>query len=178
MTESIVLGGGCFWCLEALYQRVRGISVVEPGYAGGAKEDPTYEEVSTGETGHVEVVRLAFDPEQITLQQILEIFWQTHDPTTPNRQGHDVGTQYRSAIYYQGEEQKSEVEKSVETVGRPAWGEKIVTEIKPLEAFYPAEAYHHNYFKSHPEQAYCQIVINPKLEKLQQKFPSLLKEGA
>jgi peptide-methionine (S)-S-oxide reductase len=176
MSRSIVLGGGCFWCLEALYQRVRGVSKVDPGYAGGQKPNPTYEEVCSGSTGHVEVVRLEFDPAEITLSQILEIFWQIHDPTTPNRQGHDVGTQYRSAIYYDGDEQKQEVEKSLKKVAIPAWGEKIITEIKPLEAFYPAEEYHRNYFKSHPEQAYCQIVINPKLDKLKEKFPSLLKE--
>lgn len=175
--NQIVLGGGCFWCLEALYQQIRGVTAVDPGYAGGSKPDPTYEEVSTGETGHVEVVRLSFDPEQITLAQILEIFWQIHDPTTLNRQGHDVGTQYRSAIFYSGDEQKAAVEKSLQEVARPVWGERIVTEIKPLQAFYPAEAYHRNYFRSHPEQAYCQIVINPKLDKLKANFSSLLKEA-
>src|SRR5579871_3764140 len=135
MTQ-IVLGGGCFWCLEALYQRVRGVSDVEPGYAGGQKEHPTYEEVSTGNTGHAEVVRLSFDPAEITLEQILEIFWQVHDPTTPNRQGNDVGTQNRSMILYVGDGQKEVVEKSLREVAEPVWGDKIVTEIAPLQHFW------------------------------------------
>jgi peptide-methionine (S)-S-oxide reductase len=174
--ESIVLGGGCFWCLEAAYQLVEGVEKVEPGYAGGHKPDPSYEEVSNGNTGHTEVVRVSFKPEQISLGQILEVFWAIHDPTTPNRQGNDVGTQYRSAIYYQGESQLATATASLKAA-QTLWPAPIVTEVEPLAEFYRAESYHHNYFKNHPDQAYCQVVINPKLDKLRQKFQKLLKSA-
>lgn len=170
--ESIVLGGGCFWCLEAAYQMIRGVTKVVPGYAGGQTLSPTYEQVCSGETGHAEVVKVEFDPEVISLAEILEIFWAIHDPTTRNRQGHDVGSQYRSVIYYQ-DGQKANAEQSIKAVAK-LWPNPIVTELAPLETFNEAEAYHHDYFKTHPEQAYCQVVINPKLAKLRQKFAQKL----
>jgi peptide-methionine (S)-S-oxide reductase len=174
-SESIVLGGGCFWCTEAVYQRVKGVEEVTPGYAGGRLPNPSYEQVTGGDTGHAEVIKVTFDPVQISLAQILEIFWTVHDPTQLNRQGADVGTQYRSIIFYASDEQKETIERSLAEVAKPVWGEKIVTSFEPLTVFYPAEEYHRNYFRSHPEQAYCQIVINPKLEKLQEKFGQLTK---
>ncbi len=172
-THSIVLGGGCFWCLEASYQEIKGVAAVVPGYAGGTVANPSYEAVCAGSTGHAEVVKVTFDPKIVSLDDILDIFWAIHDPTTPNRQGNDVGTQYRSAIYYTPD-QKDAVEASLEAIQK-LWADPIVTEAKPLDVFYEAEAYHHNYFLNHPEQAYCQLVINPKLEKLRQKFSSKLK---
>jgi len=172
--QSAILGGGCFWCLEAVYQRVKGVKQVTSGYAGGQIAGPSYEQVSSGTTGHAEVVKLDFDPKVITLGQILEIFWHIHDPTTPNRQGGDVGRQYRSIILYQDEEQKAAAEESLKAA-EELWDQPVVTELKPLEAFYPAEDYHQDYFNQHPEAAYCQIVINPKLAKFQTQFESLLK---
>ena len=174
MKESIVLGGGCFWCLEALYQRVKGVVSVTNGYAGGETKDPTYDNVCSGQTGHAEVVNVEFDPEQISLETILSIFWASHNPTTLNQQGADIGTEYRSIILYNSAAQLSAIQESQAKVGQPLWKDKIVTELKPLEAFWPAEDYHQNYFNSHPEQAYCQIVINPKLSKLKQKFANIL----
>lgn len=174
-TDSIVLGGGCFWCLEAIFQRVIGIVSVTNGYAGGTVENPSYEAVCSGETGHAEVVKLAFDPATASLKTILQIFWTLHDPTTRNRQGNDVGTQYRSVIFYENQEQKTTAEESLKQDGQPLWNNPIVTEIKPLEIFYPAEDYHQDYFNNHPEQAYCQTVINPKIAKLKQKFSDQLK---
>lgn len=173
-TDIATLGGGCFWCLEAVYQRVKGIEKVESGYAGGRMPHPNYEDVSGGKTGHAEVVQLTFDPEVITYEQILEVFWTIHDPTTPNRQGNDIGTQYRSIILYHNNAQKASAEASKDAAQK-AWGAAIVTEITPFDRFYAAEDYHQNYFANHPEQAYCQVVINPKLHKLQQKFAALLK---
>ena len=172
--ESIVLGGGCFWCLEAAFQLIDGVSDIEPGYAGGTKANPTYEQVCTGETGHAEVVRVTYDKTKLQLSDILDIFWALHDPTTRNRQGADHGTQYRSAIYYDNNIQKNVIDASVEAVQK-LWSDPIVTEIKKLDVFYVAEAYHHNYFQAHPEQAYCQIIINPKLQKLKAKFASRIK---
>lgn len=173
-TETVVLAGGCFWCIEAVYQQVAGVESAEPGYAGGYVDEPTYEQVSSGETGHAEAVRVTFDPEQISLDAILEIFWVVHNPTTLNQQGADVGTQYRSAIYYQGDEQREAAEHSIAAAAEH-WSDPIVTELKPLETFWPAEKYHHNYFQSHPEAAYCQIVINPKLDKLRESFANRLR---
>lgn len=172
--ESIVLGGGCFWCLEAVFQRVRGVEQVITGYSGGTTPNPSYEEVCDGNTGHAEVVKIVFDPAAISLETILQIFWTIHNPTTLNQQGADVGTQYRSAIYYKSEAQKKLVEKSLHEDAQPNWQNKIVTEIKKLDTFYPAEDYHQNYFNNHPEAAYCQIVINPKIAKLKQKFAQYL----
>lgn len=160
-----MLGGGCFWCTEAVFLRVDGATRVVPGYAGGDVPDPTYEQVCGGKTGHAEVVRVEYDDAKITLERLLHIFFATHDPTTLNRQGADEGTQYRSAIFYSDEADAVKAQ-SVISVLRGETGASIVTEVAPLEMFYEAETYHHNYFEQHPEQAYCQMVINPKLDKL------------
>jgi len=163
--RSIVLGGGCFWCTEAVFQRVEGVTRVVPGYAGGDVPDPTYEQVCGGKTGHAEVVRVEYDDAKIMLERLLHIFFATHDPTTLNRQGADEGTEYRSAIFYSDEADAVKAQ-SVISALRGEAGAPIVTQVVPLGTFYEAEAYHHNYFEQHPEQAYCQMVINPKLDKL------------
>jgi peptide-methionine (S)-S-oxide reductase len=165
--ETLVLGGGCFWCIEALYERLDGIRSVESGYAGGTAPDPTYEEVCSGRTGHAEVVRITYDPETVSLGELLDFFWQAHDPTTLNRQGADVGTQYRSIILYASEEQEAAARASMEKA-QPNFRDPIVTDIEPLEAFYPAESYHQDYFEKNPNAPYCQYVIVPKLKKLEQ----------
>lgn len=175
MTESAYLGGGCFWCLEAVYQRVKGVNQVVSGYAGGEVANPSYEQVGTGNSGHAEVVKIGFDPHQISYDKLLEIFWHIHDPTTPDRQGHDIGPQYRSIILTADKNQQTIAEKSRSEVGQPLWDNPVVTEIKPLTTFYPAENYHQNYFNTHPEAAYCQVIINPKLAKFQKNFSELLK---
>ncbi len=163
--ETLVVGGGCFWCTEAAYEMVPGVTEVVSGYAGGHVKDPTYDAVCSGSTGHAEVVRVFFDPEKVSLGTLLDFFWDIHDPTTLNRQGADVGTQYRSAIYYRDDAQKAAAEASREKAN-PGWGGKIVTEIKPLDVFYEAETYHQDYYRKNPEQGYCQVVIRPKIEKL------------
>lgn len=175
-TESIVLAGGCFWCTEASYQLIEGVISALPGYAGGSAAEADYDTVAEGRTAHAECVKVVFDPNVISLADILDIFWAIHDPTTPDRQGNDVGSQYRSAIFYANETQHEVVQQSV-AAAQKLWDDPIVTEVAPLEAFYPAEDYHHNYFLSHPEQAYCQIVINPKLAKLRQKFAERIKKS-
>jgi peptide-methionine (S)-S-oxide reductase len=165
-TEIATLGGGCFWCLEAVYDELKGVEDVVSGYAGGSVPDPSYEEVCAGSTGHAEVVQVAFDPEKITFQEILEVFFSIHDPTTPNRQGADVGTQYRSAIFYHSPEQRETAERVIEEIGKQGvWGARIVTEVAPLDHFYPAEAYHQEYFARNPGQGYCQVVVAPKVAK-------------
>jgi len=174
--ETATLGGGCFWCVEAIYQDVIGVHKVVSGYAGGTVENPTYEEVCSGTTGHAEVVQIAFDPTVISFEEILFIFWRTHDPTTLNRQGNDVGTQYRSVIYYHDEEQKSIAEQSkAETEASDLWADPIVTEIAPLPIFYEGEAYHQNYFVDNPYQPYCIFVINPKVQKFRKSFRNKLR---
>ncbi|HTD88016.1 MAG TPA: peptide-methionine (S)-S-oxide reductase MsrA [Candidatus Binatia bacterium] len=165
-TQLATLGGGCFWCLEALYETFDGVKSVTSGYAGGQKENPTYKQVCSDSTGHAEVVQIEFDPAKITYDQILEIFWDIHDPTTLNRQGPDSGTQYRSVIYYHDEAQKKAAEKS-KNVAQAKFGGKVVTEIQPLKKFYPAEDYHQDYFRKNPNAPYCAYVISPKLQKLQ-----------
>ena len=172
--ETAVLGGGCFWCLEAAFQEIAGVVRVVSGYAGGHKANPTYEQVCAGNTGHAEVVQVDYDANIITYTDILDIFWSLHNPTTPDRQGNDVGPQYRSLILYVTDQQREQAEAS-RSQTQKLWPEPIVTEILPLDTFYPAEDYHQNYFVNHPEQAYCQIVINPKLVKLRQKFRARLK---
>ena len=172
-TERVVLGGGCFWCFDAAYRQIKGVSQVESGYAGGSEVDPTYEQVASGRTGHAEVVRVTFDPSIITYAQILEILWALHDPTTPNRQGADVGPQYRSIILYQSPEQQQAAAASIRAVAK-LWPDPVVTELAPLEQFYPAEEYHQNFFAKNPSQGYCQVVINPKLAKLREQFESRL----
>ena len=172
--QSLVLGGGCFWCLDAAYRQLKGVGDVISGYAGGVIENPSYDQVCSGQTGHAEVVQVSFDPTTITLEDILDVFWMIHDPTTLNRQGNDVGNQYRSIVLYGNEDQKLAIEKSRDKA-KSIWGNKIVTEILPLEKFYPAENYHQDFFENHPEKAYCQIIINPKLKKIREKFSQLLK---
>jgi len=174
--ESIVLGGGCFWCLDAAYRRIKGVDQVTSGYAGGKWPNPTYERVCTGTTGHAEVVKVEFNEKLINLEAILEVFWTLHDPTTLNRQGNDVGTQYRSIILFNSPEQKTQVQESIKKTAIPLWGDKITTEVTLLEMFYPAEDYHQDYFNKHPDQGYCQVIINPKLAKLTKKFAQLLKD--
>jgi peptide-methionine (S)-S-oxide reductase len=164
-TETAVLGGGCFWCLEAVFKRMDGVESVQSGYAGGTAENPSYEDVCTGSTGHAEVVRIAFDPRRISYSGILDVFFAAHDPTTLNRQGADVGTQYRSIILYGSEEQKRAAEESVKK-HQAGHKSRIVTEMKLLSAFYPAEDYHKDYYDTHKTAPYCKVVIAPKLEKL------------
>ena len=169
-SETAVFGAGCFWCVEAVFQRLDGVQTVAPGYAGGKTENPTYESVCSGSTGHAEVAKITFDPDVITYPQLLEMFWKSHDPTTLNRQGNDVGTQYRSVIYYLDDEQKDSAEKLKSAVGESnLLADPIVTEIEQLTKFYPAEDYHHNYYKLNPNQAYCRLIIEPKLKKLFEK---------
>jgi len=174
--EVATLGGGCFWCLEAVYDELRGVERVESGYSGGDVANPSYREVCYGKTGHAEVVQLTFDPEVISYREILEVFFTIHDPTTLNRQGADVGTQYRSVIFYHTPEQKATAEAVVaEIEAAGIWRDPIVTQIVPFEAFYVAEDYHQEYFQRNPEQPYCQIVIEPKVAKFRQKYLEKLK---
>ncbi len=174
--EQAVFGGGCFWCTEALFKELRGVLSVMPGYAGGETKNPTYEQVCSGKTGHAEAIRIEFDPSQITFKDLLTVFFATHDPTTRNRQGHDVGTQYRSIVLYANDAQRQETEDLIATINASSpEGAPIVTEVKPLDVFYEAEEYHRNYYENNSDQMYCQIVINPKLQKLQEQFSELLK---
>ncbi len=175
-TDTITLGAGCFWCVEAVFLELKGVRSVTSGYMGGHVKNPSYREVCTGSTGHAEVARIVYDPEQLTVDELLEVFWQTHDPTTLNRQGADVGTQYRSAIFYHTEEQRriaTEYKKKLDESG--AFRAPIVTEIVPAVAFYPAEDYHQNYYALNGEQGYCQMVIRPKLDKFRKVFAEKLK---
>ncbi len=177
--ETATLGGGCFWCLEAVYQSLEGVLKVESGYMGGTIKNPSYKEVCTGRTGHAEVVRVTFDPNIIGYKDILEVFWHIHDPTTLNKQGNDVGSQYRSAIFYNNPEQKAIAEQSKSQVVLTGfWLNPIVTEITEVSAFYKAEDYHQNYFNDNPNQPYCVYVVNPKLEKFKKQFKSRLKDDA
>ncbi|WP_411359106.1 peptide-methionine (S)-S-oxide reductase MsrA [Pseudidiomarina salilacus] len=176
MTQQITLGGGCFWCIEGAYKQVRGVLKAESGYAGGDKADPTYEEVCTGSTGHAEVVQVTFEPTALSVREILEIFFALHDPTQLNRQGNDVGTQYRSSIFYQTDEQREEAEKIIaEMRAEGTWEDEIVTELQPLEKFWPAEEYHENYVERNPQNAYCQAVVSPKLAKFKRTFAEKLE---
>jgi peptide-methionine (S)-S-oxide reductase len=176
MNEIATLGGGCFWCTEAVYSELKGVEKVESGYSGGKVANPSYEDVCAGETGHAEVAQITFDPKVISFKEILEIFFTTHDPTTLNRQGADVGTQYRSVILYNGEAQRKtaeEVKREIEQ--SKIWGKPLVTEITPLKAFYKAEDYHQNYFKNNPRQPYCQAVIAPKVAKFRKHYSERLR---
>ncbi len=169
--ETIVLGGGCFWCVEAAFSKTKGVVSAVSGYAGGSVENPSYEQVCGGRTGHAEVVQVTFDTSKITLEDILHIYFLIHDPTTLNRQGHDIGTQYRSVVFYMNEKQKESVEKVIAELGaEKIYSDQFVTEVLPLDVFYPAEDYHQHYFANNPEQAYCQAVIEPKLAKFRQKY--------
>ncbi len=175
--ETATLGGGCFWCTEAVFQQIGGILSVTSGYSGGTKPDPTYQEVCTGATGHAEVVQVIFDPAKITYREILELFWRSHDPTTLNRQGPDEGTQYRSVIFYHTEEQRKLAEDlKAELSASGRWDSPSVTEIRPFMGFYKAEEYHQNYYSRNPHQGYCRVMIQPKLEKIRKEFSSKLKK--
>lgn len=175
-TEIAVFGGGCFWCTEAVFQNLRGVISVVPGYAGGQAPNPTYDEVCSGRTGHAEVIRIEYDPEKISYKDLLTVFFATHDPTTLNRQGDDVGTQYRSVILYTSPFQEKVARQFINELNKE--GRLVVTELKPLEKFYEAEEYHRNYYLKNPDKAYCQLVVNPKLEMLQKDFERLLKSSA
>jgi peptide-methionine (S)-S-oxide reductase len=174
--EIAVLGTGCFWCTEAIFKSLRGAVNVSPGYAGGHSQNPSYPEVSSGETGHAEVVRIEFDPEILPYEDLLEVFWNVHDPTTLNRQGNDVGTQYRSIILYSNKKQKEIAEKSMrQLIESHSYKDPVVTEIKPLENFYNAEKYHWNYYENNSNAPYCRLVISPKLQHLREKYSTKLK---
>jgi len=176
-SESATLGGGCFWCIEAAFDEIIGVVDVESGYTGGKTVSPTYEQVCTGTTGHVEVVKVTFNPDIISFKEILEIFFTAHDPTTLNRQGADAGTQYRSVIFYHNEKQKSIAEQMInELMVTKAWDNPIVTQVEPLEHFYKAEEYHSRYFNRNPESGYCRVVIAPKISKLRKKYREKLKK--
>jgi len=172
--EKATLGGGCFWCLEAVFENVKGVEDVISGYAGGHINNPTYEAVCSGTTGHAEVVQITYDPTIISFKDILEIFWKIHDPTTLNRQGADIGTQYRSVIFFHNEKQKEIAEES-KAEAQKNFTSPIVTEISPLQTFWKAEDYHQNYFKNNPNQGYCQVVVAPKVEKFQKTFKEWVK---
>lgn len=172
--ERALLGGGCFWCIEAVYNRVKGVQSAISGYAGGARKNPSYEQVCTGATGHAEVVEITYDPAVISYEEILEIFWAIHDPTTLNAQGADKGTQYRSVIYYLNDEQKEKALASI-AQAQKGWSDPIVTELSPAPEFYAAESYHQNYYNEHPTQGYCHVVIAPKIEKFMKKFGDKIK---
>ncbi len=177
MTETITLAGGCFWCLEAVFKRLRGIEHVQSGYCGGTVPHPSYKEVCTGTTGHAQAIQISFDKSIISLNTILEIFWKLHNPTTLNKQDYDIGTQYRSAIFYSNEDQKKIILESLETLkSNHTYSDPIVTEIAPLEIFYPAEEYHNDYFDRNREQGYCRLIIDPKIEKLYKDFKDKIKE--
>ncbi|HEY84049.1 MAG TPA: peptide-methionine (S)-S-oxide reductase MsrA [Chloroflexi bacterium] len=169
--KTATLGAGCFWCVEAIFQDVIGVHSVVSGYAGGAVPNPTYQQICTGSTGHAEVTQITFDPQSISFAELLTIFWRVHDPTTLNRQDADVGTQYRSVIFYHNEEQKAIAEKSKQEADASGlWANPIVTEISPIDAFYLAEAYHQNYYRLNPNQPYCRAVIDPKIQKFRNTF--------
>jgi peptide-methionine (S)-S-oxide reductase len=174
--ETATLGGGCFWCTEAVFQDLKGVEKVKSGYAGGHVENPTYEEVCGKGTGHAEVVQVTFDPSIISFRDLLEVFFSTHDPTTPNRQGADVGPQYRSAVFFHSPEQKAIAEEVIRDVNeRGIWGAPIVTEVAEFTRFYPAEAYHDDYFRRNPYQGYCQVVIAPKVAKFRKQHMERLR---
>ena len=177
--EIAVFGGGCFWCTEAVFKMLRGVISVEPGYAGGHTENPTYESVSSGTTGHAEVTRVEYDPAQIAYEDLLTVFFGSHDSTTLNRQGNDVGTQYRSAVFYTTPAQKVAAEKFIADINASnEMGKPAVTEVVPLEKFYPAEDYHKDYYARNKSAGYCELVIEPKLEKVQEKFATLIAKNS
>lgn len=174
--ETAVLGGGCFWCLEAVFDRMAGIESVESGYMGGHVDNPTYRQVCSGDTGHVEVVRVTFDPDELSFRDLLEVFFAIHDPTTANRQGNDVGTQYRSVIFYTSEQQRAAAGQMIaELNAKHAWPDPIVTTVEPATKFFMAEDYHQEYYANNSSQPYCQFVVAPKVKKFQQKFAEKMK---
>lgn len=177
--EVAILAGGCFWCLEAAFADLKGVERVESGYAGGSVPDPSYEAVCTGSTGHAEVVQLTFDPDVISFEDLLHVFFTIHDPTTLNQQGGDVGSQYRSAVFYHSARQKADVERVIaELTAGKVWDDPIVTEVKPLDTFYPAEEYHRDYYRRNPNQGYCRAVIAPKVAKVRKVYFDRLKQPA
>jgi methionine-S-sulfoxide reductase len=174
--ETSTLGGGCFWCTEAIYKSLKGVTEVLPGYSGGVSENPTYQEVCTGNTGHAEVIQITFDNQRITFDEILEIFFKVHDPTTLNRQGNDIGTQYRSVIFYHTDAQKISAERLIAQINHSAvHPDPVVTEVSPFKTFYPAEDYHQNYFERNKNQPYCSFVVAPKVEKFKKMYIEKLK---
>jgi len=173
-TETVVFGGGCFWCTEAIFTSLKGVVSAEPGYAGGSEATATYEQVSEGNTGHIEVVKIVYNPDELSFEELLGVFFATHDPTTPNRQGNDVGPQYNSAIFYTNERQKQKAEHYIMVLGAHA-SRPILTKILPLAAFYPAEDYHKKYYEAHKDEPYCRLVIEPKLAKVAEKFDHLVR---
>ena len=173
--KEIILGGGCFWCIEAVMRRVKGVKEAISGYAGGERPNPTYEQVCSGATGHAEVVKVVYDENEITLDELLDIFFAIHDPTTLNRQGADAGTQYRSVVYYESEEEKKAIEAAIERAQKE-YKDPIVTEVSPKPEFYEAEGYHQNYYDENPMQGYCQVVIKPKVQKFLTKFTDKIKK--
>ena len=174
MTETATLAGGCFWCLEAVYDELKGVNNVDSGYTGGRRPSPTYEQVCTGTTGHAEVVRIEYDPAQVSYRQLLEIFFSIHDPTQLNRQGNDIGTQYRSAIFYENEEQRRVAQGIMAEIEREdVYGKPITTQLEPLGEFFPAEEYHRDYYARNPGQGYCAAIIAPKLAKFRKNFETL-----
>ena len=175
--QQATFGAGCFWCVEAVFEEVKGVKSAVAGYAGGEIKNPTYRQVASGNTGHAEVARITFDPSVISYEQLLEVFWHTHNPTTKNRQGPDVGPQYRSVIFYHNDEQKEIAEKSLKrTDNSDLWEDPIVTEVQPLNNYSKAENYHQNYYENNPNAGYCTVVIAPKLKKFRQEFKHLLKD--
>lgn len=176
MTEIATLANGCFWCTEAIFQQLRGVSSVIPGFTGGQRKNPSYEQVTTGVSGHAEAIQITFDPSVISYENLLDVFWHTHNPTTLNRQNFDIGTEYRSAIFYHNEEQKNLAEKSrVAFEKEGLYKDPIVTEITPAKEFYPADDYHKNYYLNNSDAPYCQAIIRPKMEKFWQKYKDLIK---
>jgi len=176
--DTATFGAGCFWCVEAVFQDLKGVAKVESGYAGGFTANPTYKEVCSGATGHAEVARIWFDPTVISYETLLEVLWHAHNPTTLNRQGNDVGTQYRSVVFYHSEDQRIQAEASkAATDSSGLWPDPIVTEIQPVPEYYPAENYHQNYLKNNPNQAYCAAVVAPKVQKIRKEFKHLLKSS-
>ena len=173
-TEEVVFGNGCFWCTEAVFEMIKGVKSVEPGYAGGHVKNPTYEQVSTGNTGHAEVIKIVYEPDVVSFEEILQIFFTSHDPTSLNKQGNDVGPQYRSVIFYMNERQKEKAEHYIKVLSK-AYTKPIVTAVEPFVEFYPAEDYHKKYYQYHQDAPYCTLVIAPKVEKIEEKFKSLLK---
>jgi peptide-methionine (S)-S-oxide reductase len=174
MTEQATFAGGCFWCTESVFKQIDGVTDVVSGYAGGHVADPSYEAVCRGETGHAECVQLTYDPEKVSYEDLLAVHFTTHTPTTKDREGNDVGTQYRSAVFYHDETQRETVDAFIEEV-QPGYDSDIVTEVEPLETFYPAEEYHQDYFEKHPNQSYCQLTIPPKIKKLEETHEELLR---
>ncbi len=171
----VTLGGGCFWCVEAVYQELKGVYKVESGYTGGSLDNPSYKQICSGTTGHAEVVQIFFDSSEISFEDILEVFWSTHDPTTLNRQGNDVGTQYRSVIFYHDEDQRSKAEYSKREIAPQLWERPIVTEIAPMGTYYPAENYHQDYYRQNTSDGYCSAIITPKMVKFRKRFKDKLK---